>query len=54
MSKPRHGKLYQDSSNNWVFCPGHTTDPSAGILLPNFVENCQELLDTDQIFRGHT
>jgi hypothetical protein len=54
MSKPRHGKLYQDSDHNWVFCPGQITYLSAGIPLPHFVENCQDLLDSGQLFRGHT
>jgi len=54
MSKPRHGKLFQDSSQLWVFCPGNTTDLTSGISLPQFEANFQELLDTGQLFKGHS
>jgi hypothetical protein len=54
MSKPRHGKLRLDSSANWVFTPGNSMDISQGILLDDLVANCQRLLDTGQLFKGHT
>jgi len=54
MTKPRHGKLYLDNSNQWIFCSGQSTDLSQGILLDNLVANCQNLLDTGQFLRGHT
>jgi hypothetical protein len=50
MSKPCHGTL-QYTYNNWYFFPGKSTE---GILLPNLQANCQSLLDTGQLFRGHT
>ena len=53
MSKPRHGKLFQNSSQDWVFCPGTSSDISSGILIPDLSANCQNLLDTGQLFRGH-
>jgi len=50
MSKPRHGTL-RCTSDNWYFFPGKSTE---GILLPDFQANCQSLLDSGQLFRGHT
>jgi hypothetical protein len=50
MSKPCHGTL-QYTSDNWNFFPGK---PTEGILLPDLQANCQSLLDTGQLFRGHT
>jgi hypothetical protein len=54
MSKPRHGKVFQDEENTWVFCPGTTTDLTKGIKLQNLPADCQNLIDTGQLFRGHT
>ena len=54
MTKPRHGKLYLDPENQWVFCPGNSTDISHGIKLQDLSSTIQTLLDTGQIFRGHT
>jgi hypothetical protein len=54
MTKPRHGKLHMDSKNQWIFCAGKNEDLSTGTLLEDFVSNCQSLLDTGQLFRGHT
>jgi len=54
MTKPRHGKLWLDSSNNWIFTPGNSVDQSQGISLPDFSANVQNLLDSGQIFKGHT
>jgi len=54
MTKPRHGKLYLDTTNQWVFCPGNSKDISTGIQLPDLSSTIQTLLDTGQIFRGHT
>jgi len=53
MSKPRHGKLRVSSDNIWIFCPGNQTDLSQGISLPDLSADCQYLLDTGQLFRGH-
>jgi len=50
MSKPRHGTLNQSLDQSWYFYPGKLTD---GILLPDLLANCQHLLDTGQLFRGH-
>ena len=54
MTKPHHGKLYLDTTNQWVFCPGNSKDISTGIQLPDLSSTIQTLLDTGQIFRGHT
>jgi hypothetical protein len=54
MTKPRHGKLFQNLDKDWVFCPGVSTDVSKGILLPDLAASFQSLLDTGQLFRGHT
>jgi hypothetical protein len=54
MSKPRHGKLFQNDAQEWIFCPGTSTDLSKGVLLPNLSATCQNLIDTGQLFRGHT
>ncbi len=51
MSKPRHGTLQLGQDNNWYFCAGKSTQ---GTLLPDLSANIQSLLDTGQIFRGHT
>jgi hypothetical protein len=53
MTKPRHGKLQLYDSNTWVFCPGINTPIDQGISLPDLPANCQRLLDTGQLFRGH-
>jgi len=50
MSKPRHGTLNQSSDQSWYFYPGKLNE---GIILPDLSANCQHLLDTGQIFRGH-
>jgi hypothetical protein len=54
MTKPRQGKLKRDDHDNWIFCPGLTNDLLHGIRLPDLSANCQMLLDTGQLFRGHT
>jgi len=51
MAKPRIGTLQQDSRGNWHFYTGKSTH---GILLPDLSANIQSLLDTGQLFRGHT
>jgi hypothetical protein len=43
MAKPRHGKLYLDNTNQWIFCPGNSTDISAGIKLPDLPSTIQVL-----------
>jgi hypothetical protein len=53
MPKPRHGKLFQNADNEWIFCPGVSTDVSAGIKLLDLGATCQNLLDIGQLFRGH-
>jgi len=50
MAKPKHGRLDIDSSNRWLFFPGKSSD---GIELPDLTANCQHLLDTGQLFKGH-
>jgi hypothetical protein len=52
MSKPRHGTLQLSDDNVWSFYPGKSTGADR-ILLPDLSANCQELLDTGQLFRGH-
>jgi len=54
MYKPRHGKLKLDDSNEWIFCPKNSTDLSMGICLENLMANCQHLLESGQLFHGHT
>jgi hypothetical protein len=54
MTKPRQGKLKRDDHDNWIFCPGLTNDLLHGIRLPDLSANCQMLLDTGQLFHGHT
>jgi hypothetical protein len=54
MTKLRHGKLLHTEDDKWFFCPGHTLDLAKGILLSDFSANCQEFLDTGQLYRGHT
>jgi len=54
MSKPSHGRLYEDSDGKWIFCTGHKFEPSKGTILSDLEANAQQLLDTGQLFRGHT
>lgn len=53
MSKPRHGKLRFDPTQQWIFTPGNSVDLSTGILLVDLVANFQHLMDTGQLFKGH-
>jgi hypothetical protein len=53
MSKPRHGKLHCDSEGHCFFCPGTSTDPSKRLPIHDLVANCQMLLDSAQLFKGH-
>jgi len=46
MIEPRHGKLRQDSSQNWIFCPGNLVDITQGIPLLDLPANFQTLSDT--------
>jgi len=51
MSKPRHRTLNQSSHDSvWYYYPGKSTD---GIALHDLEANCQGLLDSGQLFRGH-
>ncbi len=52
MPRPRHGKLGLSSEDQWFFYPGKQTDN--GILLEDFTANCQQLLESGQLFRGQT
>jgi hypothetical protein len=52
MAKPRHGTLHPSSGDDWNFYPGKQTS-SNGILLANLTANCQALLDSGQLYRGH-
>ncbi len=54
MTKPRHGKLRQNDVQEWIFCPGNSSDLSKGITLSDLSANAQHLLDTGQLFKGHT
>jgi hypothetical protein len=54
MSKPRHGKLRLNSSLQWIFTPGHSMDLSQGIILHDLSAQIQHLIDTGQLFKGHT
>jgi len=54
MSKPQHGKLFQNSAQEWIFCPGTSTDLTTGILLSDLLATAHKLLETGQLFRGHT
>ena len=49
MAKPRHGNLNL-AQEHWMFYPGKSTD---GMLIPDLEANCQMLLDTGQLFKGH-
>jgi hypothetical protein len=51
MPKPRHGSL-QLETDTWVFYSGKQTCTNR-ISLPDFEANCQELIQTGQLFRGH-
>ncbi len=53
MSKPRHGTLLCDTSQNWFLCPGATKASSKFIPLPDLVAKCQTLLDNAHSFRGY-
>jgi hypothetical protein len=50
MSKPCHGTSQCGSNNVWYFYPGKSTE---GIELSDLTVNCQALIDTGQLFRGH-
>jgi len=54
MSKPCLGRLYSDDNGNWYFCFGKSSDITNGIVLPDFHANYRSLLDSGQIFQGHT
>jgi hypothetical protein len=49
MAKQGHGTLNL-SQDHWMFYPGKSTE---GIMLPDLETNCQILLDTGQLFKGH-
>jgi hypothetical protein len=49
MAKPRHDTLNL-SDDNWMFYPGKSKD---SILLSDLEADCQTLLDTGQLFKGH-
>jgi hypothetical protein len=52
MSKPRHGTLHLSTGGLWSFYPGKSAGTNS-IPLPDLSANCQELLDTGQLFKGH-
>jgi hypothetical protein len=54
MLKPRHGTLLQNDKYEWFFCPGTSKDITLGTLLHDLLANCQNLIDTGQLFRGYT
>jgi hypothetical protein len=43
-----------NNNHQWIFCPGNSTDLASGISLVNLSANCQHLLESGQLFRGHT
>ncbi len=51
MAKPHYRKLFQHSDGQWFFCTGKFFNLSKSIELP---ANCQVILDTAQVFCGHT
>jgi len=54
MSKPRLGRLYSNDSCQWCFCFAKSNDITKGTLLSDFSANCRQLLDSGQLFQGHT
>lgn len=50
MPKPQHGTLQVDNEDVWTFYPGKSKE---GIMLVDLVANCQDVLDTGQLFCGH-
>jgi hypothetical protein len=54
MSKPSHGRLYEDSNGDWIFCSGNKFELSKSQCLSDLLAKVQNLLDTGQLFRGHT
>jgi hypothetical protein len=51
---PSYDRLDIYTVNNWIFCLGSNNDVFKGIKLSDFSANCQMLLDTGQLFHGHT
>jgi hypothetical protein len=51
MSKLCHGKLHLSDSGDWYFYPGRSTE---GMLLPDLSAYFQSLVDTGQLFKGHS
>jgi len=54
MSKPHHGKLHCADDGHWFFSPGISADLNKRISLLDFEANCHTLLDSAQLFRGHS
>ncbi len=54
MSKPNHGRLYEQEGGNWIFCTGNKYEISKGRLLQDLSATAQQLIDSGQLFRGHT
>jgi hypothetical protein len=50
MSKPKHGTIQLSPDETWLFYPAKST---TGIQIPDLPANCQHLLDSCQLFRGH-
>jgi len=54
MSQPKHGTLHFSVGDlTWTFFPGKQVGTN-GTILHDIQANCRELLDTGQLFRGHT
>jgi len=51
MPKPRHGTIQQTQDGTRSFHTGKSS--TDGITLSDLEANCQELLDTGQLFNGH-
>jgi len=54
MSKPSHGCLYAQADGDWMFCVGNNFELSKGRLLKDLSANIHHLLESGQLFRGHT
>jgi hypothetical protein len=46
MPQPRHGRLYEENTGSWVFCPGNKLMMLKAISLPDLQAHCQNLLDS--------
>ncbi len=52
MSKPIHGRLYEDSDDAWIFCTGNKFEASKGTYLHNFPHKLNNYLKPANYFEG--